>query len=264
MRIVGTGSGGYWGKAHSLPSSGVYTLSVWMKGTGTVNLKFQRDGGAFENIGSTAFALTSEWVRYQIVASLPDVINPWRMFISGVESGDNFEAWGFQCESGSGATAYIPTTAQIGIATDIISQTEGTLYAEFTEMFTPPAGVFPTIIRQTKNASPNDDILAYHTPTANTFNYKQSIAGSSVFDSVATGNTVTAGTPHKIAIAYKAGSHAAVSDGATPYTNSAAGVPSTRRINIGSGSSGTAARYKEVRYYNQRKTDAELTRMTTL
>ena len=108
------------------------TFSIYMKGSGTLRME----------IGSDNFypSVTSEWVRYEFKTTQAGGNS--NIQIRGNGSAVDVELYGAQYERNSYPTSYIPTygVSQTRLAdacektsvSDLIGQTEGTIFAEFT------------------------------------------------------------------------------------------------------------------------------------
>jgi len=129
---------GYWysGAADGAVSK---TYSVYLKRATSNTTSVKLDIG---DQGSTTYTITDEWKRYSVTTSSAGNGNFVDMHVT---SGANtaYYAWGAQIEAGSYATSYIPTSSAAVVRgadftvlleddfTDAISQTEGTLIAEY-------------------------------------------------------------------------------------------------------------------------------------
>jgi hypothetical protein len=94
-----------------LYSSQTYTFSVYLKGSGTVQLNF-RDGST----GATNFvvlSLSSSWQRFDISRATASASTSLGIVLSGASG--NFDIWGAQLVEGSSAQTYFPTTDRLNV-----------------------------------------------------------------------------------------------------------------------------------------------------
>jgi len=104
-------------------------------------LRITRDS-PFSSVASTTITVTTEWQRFYLPFTALDTTTHQATIGSNstLQTGEIFYAWGAQCELGSNATSYIPTTtATVTRNADVISktgvssligQTEGTIFIE--------------------------------------------------------------------------------------------------------------------------------------
>jgi hypothetical protein len=112
------------------------TVSMWLKGTGTINLNVGTDTGVGGS-GETTIALTSSWVRYSTSVTLSSPTGSRRAMViwrTG-NTATSVDVWGAQLELGSVATDYQPILADLN--TEVIERfPTATLYQD-------PAGTTP-------------------------------------------------------------------------------------------------------------------------
>jgi hypothetical protein len=148
-KIVATASDGSLQDSIAVTSGTTYTFSVYLKTvSGTLDMAIslgspgfpqnEGEGGRYKNI-----TVTNEWKRYTLT-STADASASTGIGVGGFNSfstGEEVYVWGAQLEAGSYPTSYIPTygTSQTrsvdsclatGVS-DLIGQTQGTLFAEF-------------------------------------------------------------------------------------------------------------------------------------
>jgi hypothetical protein len=92
------------------------TFSVWMKGSGTINLNVGTDtgvGGSTETI----ISLTSSWVRYSasVTLSSPTGLQRGMIIWRTGSTATAVDVWGAQLETGSTATAYQKVVSAIEV-----------------------------------------------------------------------------------------------------------------------------------------------------
>jgi len=63
-----------------------YTVSVWLKGTGTTDIRFQELGGDYTTYFSKTITLTSNWTKYDVTGTKGVDSNPSRLVIISVGS----------------------------------------------------------------------------------------------------------------------------------------------------------------------------------
>jgi hypothetical protein len=145
-----------------------YTLSVWLKGDrGGEKVQIDLKNGGSQGPSGALFTLTTEWKRYDVSVTNDAGTSrgfQFRCTISQTTSDQTFYVWGAQLEEGSYPTSYIPTygasvtrNADSCVATsvsDLIGQTEGTLFAEVD-------------VTSFKEGLTSDIILSAYTNTAN-------------------------------------------------------------------------------------------------
>jgi hypothetical protein len=179
--------------------------------------------------------------------------------------------WGAQLETGSVATSYIPTTTQAitrgnevisktGIAS-LIGQTEGTIYAEFTNTLV-ASYVEGYMYRVFADA--NNEIWARKEGGTNTYSFRwRANSQNTTFLNVAVPNGV-----NKIAFGYKSGDTALFLNGsqvATTNTDVRAFSVNPTTIALGSTSSGQFFndRIRAVALYPNRLSNTQLQALTT-
>jgi hypothetical protein len=117
-----------------------YTFSAWIRATSNTtnpNIRFGDSAVA----SSPNIPISTSWVRYSYSYVAVSASGPQIQSASGTATGE-FEMWGFQLETGSGASSYIPTGAStVQRAIDICTMSNiaainynangGTLFAHF-------------------------------------------------------------------------------------------------------------------------------------
>ena len=187
-------------------------------------------------------------------------------------SGSTVYIWGAQLETGSVATSYIPTTtgsitrnAEVinvtGAVSGCIGQTEGTIYAEFTNTLV-ASYVEGYMYRVFADA--NNEIWARKEGGTNTYSFRwRANSQNTTFLNVAVPNEV-----NKIAFGYKSGDTALFLNGsqvATTNTDVRAFSINPTTIALGSTSSGQFFndRIRAVALYTTRLTNAQLASLTS-
>ena len=260
----------------TLATSGTYIFSVYAKATASGDVGkqiFLRAGGAGSLI---AYTLTANWVRLtRTETGLASGSNVFQIGNRGTVTADNsvsVDLWGAQLETGSIATSYIPTTtAPVTRNADVISvsgavsgsigQTEGTIYAEFTNTLV-ASYVEGYMYRVFADA--NNEIWARKEGGTNTYSFRwRANSQNTTFLNVAVPNGVS-----KIAFGYKSGDTALFLNGsqvATTNTDVRAFSVNPTTIALGSTSSGQFFndRIRAVALYTTRLTNAQLASLTS-
>ena len=260
----------------TLATSGTYIFSVYAKATASGDVGkqiFLRAGGAGSLI---AYTLTANWVRLtRTETGLASGSNVFQIGNRGTVTADNsvsVDLWGAQLETGSIATSYIPTTtAPVTRNADVISvsgavsgsigQTEGTIYAEFTNTLV-ASYVEGYMYRVFADA--NNEIWARKEGGTNTYSFRwRANSQNTTFLNVAVPNGV-----NKIAFGYKSGDTALFLNGsqvATTNTDVRAFSVNPTTIALGSTSSGQFFndRIRAAALYTTRLTNAQLAALTT-
>jgi hypothetical protein len=228
----------------------------------------------FSSVASTPITVTTEWQRFNLTFTTLD--SSTHSIVIGSNStlstGKILYAWGAQCELGSNATSYIPTTtATVTRNADVISktgvssligQTEGTIYAEInnTLMTYAETGYVMRIF-----ADANNEVWIRKESGANTYSARWRANSVNVYTqstiSVLNGN-------NKIAIAYKTGDSAVYLNGTQIGTSASTGAFAVAPSQIGIGSTSTADFFNDrielATVFPTRLTNAQLATLTTL
>ena len=243
--------------------SGSLTFSIYLKGSGTVDL---RDS---DNSSRLTVALTNQWVRYSFSFNEP-ISN---IQISQVTGSSDFSAWGAQLEQQSYATSYIATAGAIatrlaetasktGLAS-YINSTEGVLYFSAKALannltfrfISLSDGTTANCIQVYWRTSSNQLVFAYIKNSVITSNITYTLSDITQLN--------------KYAVKWKENDFALWINGVEVAVNSNGGVLTSSILNRlafdnGSGSSVFYSETKDLRVYNTALTDAELTTLTTL
>jgi hypothetical protein len=254
----------------NLVSGTTYTFSAYVRVTsGTkdfIMFTFSGSGNEFNSPTNTA---TTEWQRFDLTftAVANAVTNLYPVGQDGFTGGD-FEVYGVQFEVGSYPTSYIPTYGTAAVrgleyyannsATDLIGQTEGVLFIDFTPN---------TDIVSTKwlafLGSGTDYIGIYVVNGTNKIRLEVGDAGTQA--SSDTTNAIVEGQRYKCAIAYKQNDFVAYVNGVQIGTDSSGSVPATSTIrsyyNL---SSIDSTDTHQLLLFKTRLTNAELAALTTI
>jgi hypothetical protein len=129
----------------TLVNGTTYTFSCWYKGTAGEKLYMEGQGvDGSGTLTNKEITLTGDWQREDLQFVGGSTSNLVYIVDSRNGTGDtaqDFEVWGAQCEAGSYVTSIIPTYGTSASrskdvcnntsATDVIGQTEGTLFIDF-------------------------------------------------------------------------------------------------------------------------------------
>lgn len=104
-----------------LQPNGAYAFSVYMFGSGTVNLVIQQEASPFATYGFAQFTLTGGWARYSVVGTLPGVLPSgnlsFQMATGGTAAALTYNADALQVEANSATTAFVPGSSGVAPAT---------------------------------------------------------------------------------------------------------------------------------------------------
>jgi len=186
-------------------------------------------------------------------------------------NGNKLFVWGNQIEEGSYVSSYIPNHGESGGVTraadscsvtgasDVIGQTEGTLYFEADIDDIANAGGYSGVLLSDGTSSNQIYITFYDTGRVQAV----SIVSGSIVVNISDANYgLTAGT-HKFAVAYKANDYVFYIDGSSVGSDTTATVPATNKVDLFFTSLGSL-KYKEATLFNERLSNAELATLTTL
>jgi hypothetical protein len=168
------------------------------------------------------------------------------LFIDDISVGTIY-AYGAQMEEGSYSSSYIPNhsggseTRNADECTktsisDLIGQTEGTIYCEFEYNGAADSGVFNRIIGLGTGVTQNRILLAKNDTTAELVAFAVTGGTTQVFQAIA-GTSIIG--HHKVAISYKANEYKVYLDGELEFTDTSASVPATTDVYIGTAEDGT-------------------------
>ena len=221
-------------------TSGVFTL--YAKGTGNLILT---DSGA--NASSTT-ALTSSYQRIELYFST----NTTTLQIKTDSSGLDAEVYAAQFENATYKTSYIPNHSggsvtrdaditSVTSVSDLIGQTEGTMYCEFEYNGAADSGVYNRIIGLGTGVTQNRILLAKNDTTAELVAFAVSGGTTQVFQAIS-GTSIIG--HHKVAMSYKANEYKVYLDGELEFTDTSASVPATTDVYIGTAEDSTT--YNEL------------------
>ena len=247
------------------------TNSIYVKrvsGTGNVLLR------NVNNVGTSfSLSISDGWKRIDVTAT--SLATTSRIYLNLDDVNDEVLIWGAQQEIGSYPTSYIPTYSVSATraaencsktnASDVIGQTEGTVYAEFVVNGFTNFGT-PLCIN---NGSTNESVWLTTFGNGDIRAEVFSVTGGGIQASFTkSGNTT--GQIYKIAIGYAANNFAFYVNGTqVGATDTSGSVPSgMSRIDYDYGNatnfSKSALEIKQAALYKERLTNAELATLTTI
>ena len=251
-----------------------YVLSIWLKGEQggeVVKLRLANNSGG--NSGTTTtFTLTDKWVRYETGIKVADATD--RGFQLRIEQVDNplgttFYAWGAQLENNTYASSYIPTEATtISRGVDLVTDNSNidvtspkfVLYTELNM-----EGNLQENARISINNGSDDNIIRLST-LSDGIPIGQFISGTLVGDSFFKIEYSTYGRQLKIAIVSTDAGFDIYVNGvlASSRTQGAIDASSYTHIGFTDGDGDNfAGRVKDLRYYDEQLTEAELIELTS-
>ena len=255
------------GSLTSVTSGATYTGSFYVKrvsGSTTCEIFNLNNVGTSKNI-------TDEWTRIDITSTANSTTG--RLYIRPAADGDVIDVWGAQLEAGSYATSYIPNHGESGGVTraadscsvtgasDVIGQTEGTLFFDVN---------ISRVVGNEAIGTINSGAYANHATIQRVGSTIQFVRNSATQSgaTIVTSATITAGR-YKLAIAYKSGDTACFLNGAQvsttqtqTFTNATLNV-----VKIGTDAIGAlpiSDSVKQSILFKTRLTNTELADLTTL
>jgi hypothetical protein len=265
-RVVYSAGDGYIWKGISPTASTTYTISVYAKGTGTIQFNFFDGTSGFT---SNTFTLTSGWARYSYTVTTNSVTT---FGDAGFFVPQTCEIWGAQLEAGAYATSYVKTEAaavtrladaasKTGISS-LIGQTEGAFFAELTFQ----SGAIPIFIGSSVSGSASEaTYIEFDGSTMVSWIYK-----GGVLQAQMSASGFTNGQNFKLAVGYKLNDFALYVNGVQRATDTSGDVstsltnltlntypliPSTFQYN---------GKYAQFLLFKTRLTNAQLAELTAL
>ena len=238
-----------------------YSVSVYARvASGTQDVFF----GSFED--TPAITLTTEWQRFEKTQPENDTNAYPRI---RCEEAATIEIFGFQLEAGSHVSSYVPTygsaatrgaeSCSVTGASDVIGQTEGTLYVEYTASHEGSAG--ERIFAIGDGTSSNRIVLFEAT---NKIRVYAADGGAVQWDYV---TTIDFEGTHKIAVTYAANNAAIYIDGTQLSTDTSFVVPNCGNVYLGTSEAfgvSIGGSIKEAILFDSALTQSEAEALTTL
>jgi len=270
---VTSGDGSFLSETVTVSSGATVSLSIYLKSnTGLIQnlIVWEAFTGA-----STSCVVTNEWQRFNVIATVPSTSSGLNFGLRnafGVTVDDTADilVWGAQLEQGSYATSYIPTQGSIGTRVaetcsdagndQVFNDSEGVLFAEISAL---TDGGTTRRLSISDGSTSNRLVLSYNS----TSNQIQSfLANPSVqFNFYHTLNNSV--EFNKIAVKYKQNDFALWINGvevATDTNGTISNGLNTLNFDEGSGASDFYGNTKQIKYFNQALTDAELAALTKI
>jgi hypothetical protein len=181
-------------------------------------------------------------------------------------------AWGWQAESGSYPTSYIPTYGVSSVtrsgdstetatpSTSLFNQTEGVIYAEWENVSNGNSRLF-----NLKGGGHQIYIKQFGTSSERIFGVVYNGSGN-VFSASTPNNYLTIGDTYKVALRYKEGEYAFYVNGTQIATSAATGLGSMAadKIDLENNDNAGSCKHKQAIYFPTALTDTELASLTTL
>tara|TARA_R110001606_G_scaffold5271_1_gene24492 strand:- start:3 stop:1166 length:1164 start_codon:yes stop_codon:yes gene_type:complete len=248
-----------------------YTLSFYAKGeNGGEEIIARAVSGAY-----IKFTLTNEWKRYELTQSAASTSYAiWfglRQGLGGIgtiNSNATIWLWGVQEEAGSYATSYIPNHSGTGGVTraadscsvtgasDVIGQTEGTLFVDFTFNGNPTSVDYSIMILGSIGSN-YITIGGYNTSLyARVFN--------TTMQGTINAFSMVAGTRYKVALAYANNDVVMYVNGVNEGSDTSASIPAVSQIGFTRPTYEASTDILNSQVYKERLTNAELATLTTL
>ena len=260
----------------AVTSNTTYTASIWLSGTGTIELSLANGNGTYA-ITTNEITLTPVLTRYQVTHTTSATTTISYFIVgryNGTGTATSAVAWGAQLEAGSFATSYIPTTsAQATRAADSAVMTgtnfsswyrqdEGTVLANSSKLSAELTN-YPFVASINDGTTANELAVLWANSLSRLY-IAVNITGSNTVDIGANGLTQTAN--NLISGAYKLNDFAASNNANTVTVDSTSNVPLVNRLSIGSrnGNSQLNGHIAKLAYYPKRLSNAELQSITTV
>jgi hypothetical protein len=236
-----------------------YTFSAWIRATSnTTNLNIRFGDSAVAN--GPNIPISTSWVRYSYSYVAVSASGPSIQSASGTATGE-FEMWGFQLETGSSASSYIPTGASQGARAADSCVLSGT---NFSSWFNATQGTLLTAWSGTgttsgRYATINDGSASNQIWTG----YSESAIYNGSFQASFAAALTSNG---KVAIAYATNDAAWCLNNGSVATDTNVTLPTgLNQIAIGNSQAGTAAintSLRSIKYFPSRLPNATLQSLT--
>ncbi len=268
-------SAGYVYQSPGYGNTGNHVGSVWLKADSaqTVLIRIANDSGS-ESSAATCNVTTS-WQRFSVTVNY--TVNPTKLWfgidqrtaVGGPNVAATVYAWGADVETGttpsttisSSGAGSVVRSADVALVSGagfsgIWNATEGTFVVEGVTL-----GSGTATLLAVDDDTANEQMRIYTSGTDPKFTVTDGGATQADLD----GGTITASTPFKFAVSYKANSFKACLNGGTVQSDVSGTLPTVNRLRLGVDKSGnylngTLAR---VRYYATQLTDTQHQVLTT-
>ena len=250
-------------------TSSTYTISIYAKSNVSKKFRFRIITSGTSQI-SNDFTTSNVWQRYSFTFT-SDIVRI-EIINDSLAVAGSLDIWGAQLEAGANATSYIPTTTASVTrnadvisktsATDLIGQTEGTLYAEVN--FTASNLSDRTIVNLSDNTTANWIFIRTSATVPNGIRFRIANGGSLQFDYNSSAKSTGV---HKLCLSYKLNNISVYIDGVKVNSSTTATIPATSKINIGCMHDNTLQfndRIKSALLFKTQLTDAECIALTTI
>jgi hypothetical protein len=246
------------------------SASVWLKSDGA---DIEGALAFFNGSGGDAITITNEWQRFEINKTAANSTEYVGIDFRGAEYSTSgvVYCYGWQLENNATyPSSYIPTmgtaetraadSCSVTGASDVIGQTEGTMFAEFD--WEQKSGVYFVSDLSTGSTS-NEILIAIGNTADNRIRFQIQNGG---VDQVNFNSSAISSGTHKVALAYKANDVVAYLDGVQVATDTSATIPATSqyRLERANGTLGFSGGIKQATLFNERLSNAELATLTTL
>ena len=278
-RLVCGTAGNYASFARSifgLTGGATYTISYWIRGPVGHSPRLYAQNGTIGDVTATATTGTynnTGWTRLTQTYTLPAATTQCLVYFlstSIVNTGDTFYVYGFQMETGSGASSHIPTGASTGSRAADFCYMDGT---NFSSWFNATEGAFLAHARRMRTT----DVGRIASANDNTANESIDIGASTTGQFIVTDGgsalatitpgTVTANTAFKIAGAFKLNDVQAALGGTLGTPDTGVTMPTVNQLMIGRQAGGSPVYLNGtvslLKFWPVRLPDAQLQSLTT-
>jgi len=248
-----------------------YTFSIYVKSLGSTTFSIGLRNQSTGIIVSSNIVPTSNWQRISVTQTT--TVNTSIGLLIGNTNG-NVAIWGAQLEVGAYITSYIPTTttaltrnadviSKTGIS-DLIGQTEGTIYAEI--KVNKLIGTASRYIFHISDGTVNNRIYIAFSGSSSNVLRGRIFNGGTLQCSIDTSTITTTGT-YKLALAYKNNDIVFYVNGVQIGVDTSATIPTCSIVDIGhnyAGASQLSDGISNANIFKTRLTNTELQSLTTL
>jgi hypothetical protein len=248
-----------------------YTFSIYVKSLGSTTFSIGLRNQSTGIIVSSNIVPTSNWQRISVTQTT--TVNTSIGLLIGNTNG-NVAIWGAQLEVGAYITSYIPTTttaltrnadviSKTGIS-DLIGQTEGTIYAEI--KVNKLIGTASRYIFHISDGTANNRIYIAFSGSSSNVLRGRIFNGGTLQCSIDTSTITTTGT-YKLALAYKNNDIVFYVNGVQIGVDTSATIPTCSIVDIGhnyAGASQLSDGISNANIFKTRLTNTELQSLTTL